>query len=353
MNRINGIQELLKDNDAALILSPVNRFYLTGIKTSDGALFITRKTAYLLVDSRYYEIAYKNKDGFSVVLLTDFNSQISKAIADNNINSVIIETDYISIEKYKSLKEKLNCDIPDSSLLSDKLCELRAVKDDFEVESIIKAQEITDKTFDYILNEIKPGKTEKEIMLLMEYYSRSIGSSSPAFDFIVVSGKNSSLPHGVPTDKKIENGDFITIDFGATVNGYKSDMTRTVALSYVTKEQEKVYNTVLSAQTKAINNIFPGKVCSDIDKIARDYIKDNGYGNYFGHALGHSVGLDIHESPNFSPRSNNKLVSGNVMTVEPGIYIPDKFGVRIEDMIIITDNGYIDITKSKKELIVL
>lgn len=182
---------------------------------------------------------------------------------------------------------------------------------------------------------------------------RRLGSEGVSFDFIVVSGKNSSLPHGIPTDKKIEYGDFITMDFGAVVGGYRSDMTRTVALGGVSDEQRLVYNTVLTAQLAAIKKIRSGAVCSEIDKTARDIIDGAGYKNCFGHALGHSVGIEIHENPNFSPRCGTVLKSGTVMTVEPGIYIENKFGVRIEDMVFVTDGGCVDITESPKELIIL
>ncbi|MBR3144648.1 MAG: aminopeptidase P family protein [Clostridia bacterium] len=353
MNKINCVKTVLKDNEAAIILSPINRYYLTGIKSSDGVLFITKSEAVLYMDSRYFEMANKSKDAFDVVLLKNYIAQINEKLDTLNIKKTYIESDYISLFNFSSLKEKLNTELSENNIISETIKNARSVKNNIEIDNIIKAQEITDKTFEYILNEIKAGKTEKEIMLLMEYYSRSIGSECPAFDFIVVSGKNSSMPHGVPTDKKIEYGDFITMDFGATVNGYRSDMTRTVAIGKVSKEQEIIYNTVLLAQKEAIKEISAGKKCSSIDKTARDIISNEGFGDYFGHALGHSVGLDIHEDPVFSPRCEKTLQPGNIMTVEPGIYIQGKYGVRIEDMVIVTESGCIDITKSKKELIVL
>ena len=180
-----------------------------------------------------------------------------------------------------------------------------------------------------------------------------MGSEGVSFDFIVASGKNSSMPHAVPTDKKIEAGDFVTMDFGAVINGYRSDMTRTVAVGHVTDEQTKVYNTVLKAQTAALDSIKSGMVCKDIDKIARDIIYNAGYENCFGHGLGHSVGIEIHESPCFNLRDTTLLQSGMVLTVEPGIYLENNFGVRIEDMVVVTNEGCINITKSDKKLIVL
>ena len=182
---------------------------------------------------------------------------------------------------------------------------------------------------------------------------RRLGSEGVSFDFIVVSGKNSSLPHGVPTDKKVQKGDFLTMDFGAIAGGYHSDMTRTVAIGEVSKEQKDVYNTVLKAQTEAIKAVRPGVICKDIDKIARDIIYSAGYEGCFGHGLGHSVGVEIHERPNFNTRCDTILKKGTIMTVEPGIYLENRFGVRIEDMVWVTDDGCIDITESPKELIQL
>ena len=189
-------------------------------------------------------------------------------------------------------------------------------------------------------------------MLDMEFFMRKNGSEGVSFDFIVVSGKNSSLPHGVPTDKKIQNCDFVTMDFGAVVNGYRSDMTRTVAVGSVSDEQRQVYDTVLKAQLEAIKSAKPGVICRDVDKVARDIIEKD-YAGCFGHGLGHSVGIDIHEGPSFNTRDTTVLEKGMVITVEPGIYLENKFGVRIEDMIVITDDGNINITESPKELIIL
>lgn len=182
---------------------------------------------------------------------------------------------------------------------------------------------------------------------------RGLGATGVSFDFIVVSGKNSSLPHGVPTDKKIEKGDFVTMDFGGIVGGYCSDMTRTVAIGNISDEQRLVYDTTLKAQLAALDAIRAGAVCGDIDKIARDIIYDAGYKGCFGHALGHSVGIDVHEAPNLSPNNQAVLQVGNVVTVEPGIYLENKFGVRIEDMVYVTEDGCINLTKSDKSLIVL
>ena len=212
---------------------------------------------------------------------------------------------------------------------------------------------MTDDTFAYIAERIAAGRTERDVMLDMEMYMRRLGSEGVAFNFVVVSGKNSSLPHGVPTDKVIERGDFVTMDFGAVVNGYRSDMTRTVAVGTISDEQRRVYDTVLEAQTAALAAIRAGVVCKDVDKVARDLIARAGYGDCFGHALGHSVGIAVHEAPILSTRCDTVLKAGTMMTVEPGIYLEGKFGVRIEDMVLITEDGYENFTKSPKNLLIL
>ncbi|MBQ7106404.1 MAG: aminopeptidase P family protein [Clostridia bacterium] len=349
-NKLKKIKENLRDDEAAIICSPSNRFYLTGFASSAGYVVITKQRAVFLIDFRYFEKAKQTVTSCEVLLLKKTFEQINEII--ENKNKVFIETDYLSVDDAKRFENELSPNISQDDKLSSILRKMRSVKSEGEIESIKKAQKLTDETFSYILPRIAVGKTEKEIMLDMEFFMRKNGSEGVSFDFIVVSGKNSSLPHGVPTDKKIEHGDFITMDFGAVVNGYRSDMTRTVAVGSVTEEQKKVYNTVLAAQESAIKAAVPGAVCRDIDKVARDIIEKEHKG-CFGHGLGHSVGIDIHEGPSFNTRDESVIEKGMVITVEPGIYLENKFGVRIEDMIVITDDGNIDITQSPKELIVL
>ena len=275
-------------------------------------------------------------------------------IEKENIKTVYLETESVPISYYKTLSAKLfGTLVSDSSKVQDIVSQLRSVKTEEEISLIKQAQKLTDDAFKFILNKIKVGISEKEIALQLEFFMRERGSEGVSFDFIVVSGKNSSLPHGVPTDKKIEKGDFVTMDFGGVVAGYRSDMTRTVAVGEVTAKQSEVYNTVLKAQTAALKSIKAGVVCRDIDKIARDIISDCGYADCFGHGLGHSVGLEIHESPAFNTRDTTVLKAGTVITVEPGIYIENEFGVRIEDMVAVTEKGCENLTHSPKELIIL
>ena len=354
INRIENLKKRLSNTQAALILSDANRFYLTGFHSSAGFVFVTADGADFYTDFRYYEMAKNTVKSCKVTLLTNTISQINELIAKYGVTELFIETNSVSVSDFNLYKSRFDkVSVADTDFLDKALCELRSVKSKTEIEHIKSAQKLTDDTFSYILDKISVGRTEKEIMLDMEFYMRRLGSEGVSFDFIVVSGKNSSLPHGVPTDKKIEKGDFVTMDFGAVVNGYRSDMTRTVAVGEVTDEMKKVYETVLAAQNAAFDAIAPNVICRDVDRAARDLINNAGYEGCFGHGLGHSVGIEIHENPSFNTRCETKLTEGMIMTVEPGIYLENRFGVRIEDMVVITPNGFENLTKSAKNLIIL
>lgn len=352
--RIEKLQSQLENNQAMLITSGVNRFYYTGFKSSAGVVVITKNNAYLLIDFRYIEKAKATVKCLDVILSQRQSSEIYELLKKHQIKSLFLESDSVSIGEYSSYQSQFEgIEVLTSDKMTNFITLARSVKSKQEIDNIIQAQKITDATFDYITNNICVGKTEKEIMLDMEFFMRKMGGEGVSFDFIVVSGKNSSLPHGVPTDKKIENGDFITMDFGCLYNGYCSDMTRTVAVGNVSDEQKLVYNTVLKAQLAALDVVKAGVVCKDIDKVARDIIYSAGYEGCFGHGLGHSLGIEVHESPAFNMRDTTVLKEGTVMTVEPGIYIENKFGVRIEDMVVATANGCKNLTNSPKELIIL
>ncbi len=353
-SRIFKIQNSLKENQAALISSPSNRFYLTGFPSSAGFAVITQKNAFFLTDSRYFEKAQKTVKYFDVILLKKWFEQLKNILSENRIKLLYLETKSITFAEFSRYSKELeNTAIIEESTLDDLLSEMREVKDEKELQNIRLAQNITDAAFTHILDWIKLGKTEIEVALELEFFMRSNGSQGVAFDTIAVSGKNSSLPHGVPTEKPIQNGDFLTMDFGAKVGGYCSDMTRTIAIGYVTDEQKKIYETVLSAQKSGLAAMRAGITGKHADNAARSIIENAGYGEFFGHSLGHSVGIDIHENPNASPSCNTVFKAGTMMTVEPGIYIPDSFGVRIEDLVFITETGCENLTKSPKELIVL
>ena len=348
---VKKLQNELEKGSALLIASVPNRFYITGFETSDGYVLITDSKAYFLIDFRYVEKAKEIVSSCEVHLSSSPFKEIKELCEENGIKRLYVENEYVSMSLLRQLSENVQAEIPECDRFDILLRDLRAVKNEKELSLMKEAQRLTDETFKYITARIEEGRTEREIMLDMEFYMRRLGSEGVSFDFIVVSGKNSSLPHGVPTDKKVERGDFITMDFGAVVGGYRSDMTRTVALGSIDDEQKKVYDTVLQAQLAALSVVKPGMVCSDVDKCARDIIADAGYGDYFGHGLGHSVGLFIHEEPRFSMKCDAVLKSGVVITVEPGIYLPGRFGVRIEDMIVVTEDGYQNLASSPKELI--
>lgn len=330
-----------------------NRFYLTGFNSSAGLVLITKEKAVFLIDFRYYEKAKAVVKTAQTVLSENAYKQVLELLKKENIKQLFLDAANVNLDTFANLKTALEgVEVLESNKISNAIKELRALKDKKEIESIKSAQAITDKAFSYILERIEIGKTEKEIALDLEFFARQNGSEGVAFDFIVVSGENSSLPHGVPTDREIKAGDFITMDFGAKWGGYCSDMTRTVAISCVSEEQQRVYNTVLKSQQMALERIKSGAVCKDIDAVARDFINKD-FAGAFGHGLGHSLGIDIHENPAFNTRDNTILKSGMVLTVEPGIYLENKFGVRIEDTVIVTETAYENITKSEKELIIL
>ena len=352
--RVQRIQSALEPGQAFLVTGETNRFYFTGFHSSAGSVLFTPNEAVFLIDFRYYEKAAATVDGCRVQLCKKLFEEVGEICAANDIKELFIEANVISIGRLASMREALpNVTISEENRFDLLVEEMRTVKNQKELSLIREAQRMTDETFTYILNHIAAGRSERDIMLDMEFYMRRLGSEGVSFDFIVVSGKNSSLPHGVPTDKLVQAGDFITMDFGAVVGGYHSDMTRTVAVGSATDEMRLVYDTVLKAQLESEKAIRAGAVCSDVDKVARDIIYAAGYEGCFGHGLGHSVGVEIHESPAFSPNCDAVLRAGTIMTVEPGIYLENKFGVRIEDMVYVTDEGSINLTASPKNLIIL
>ena len=351
----NKFSEILKSiNDAVIITSPENRRYFTGFNSSDGFLVITQDEAVFFTDSRYIEAAQNQISACKSVLLKRVNETIAPYLKEKGINNIILETERLTVAELNNLKKSFGfCTVEAREELDELINKLRAVKTDEEIENIKKAQKIAEDAFNNILKFIKVGVTEKEIALELDFYMLSHGAEAVSFETIAVSGKNSSMPHGVPTDKKIEKGDFITMDFGAMYNGYHSDMTRTVIVGEPSEKQREVYETVLKAQKASLAVLKNGISGFDADKAARDIIDNKGYKDNFGHGTGHGVGIEIHESPNLSPYSKATLETGNVVTVEPGIYIPNEFGVRIEDMALITEDGCVNLTSCEKELIIL
>ena len=344
------INKLPKNVDGALIISPENRRYFTGFNASDGFLFITKSGSVFLTDSRYIEAA---KDKIICCEVEEQKGKLMDYAKRFNCKVLAVEADRLTVTQLKNLRKALH-GIKLTTVGTDKIIDsFRAVKNEAEIENICKAQRIAEAAFDHILGFIKVGVTEKEVALELDHYMLSHGADSLSFETIAISGANTSKPHGVPTDKKIEHGDFVTMDYGAVVNGYHSDMTRTVAVGAASDEQKKIYKIVFEAQLAVLRVLKNGVKCSDADKAARDVITEAGYGEYFRHSAGHGVGIEIHEKPFISPKSTATLRSGNVVTDEPGIYIPGKIGVRIEDMALITENGCKNLTKAPKELIII
>lgn len=345
-----------KKVDAAMIFSEINRMYFSGFKSSNGVILLTRNECYFITDFRYYEAAINNIKNMKVVIASDLKKDLLEIIKKHNIKNILLECNGLSLAeslKFEKWIEKENVSFIKSTILEDIISSIRSIKENKELKNIKVAQEISEKALNELLSTLKPGMREKEIAFNLEILIRKEGAEATSFDLIVASGKNSSMPHAVPTDKPLENGDFITIDMGAVYNGYRSDMTRTVALGRISEKQRSVYNLVLAAQNKAIKSIKSGVLCKKIDKIVRCFIYENGYEGCFGHALGHGVGLEIHESPFLSARSKQVLKSGMVVTIEPGIYLKNEFGVRIEDIVVVTEQGCQNLTFANKELVVI
>ena len=341
-----------------MIQDSLNLRYLTETDITEGVLIITEKSVYCLTDSRYIESAKKQLESSNaeVVLEQKYYFDIAKILADNGIVSVKIELENVSVGKFNRLAkelEKCGATVDGNDGVDKIIGEFRAVKTDAEIEKMRSAQKLTDVAFTHILPFIKEGVSERDIALEIEFFMRKNGACGVSFDLITITGKKTSMPHGIPSYDKIKNGDFFTMDIGCKYDGYCSDMTRTVAVGQPSAEMKKVYDTVLKAQGAALSMLKAGVSGADADKAARDVIYGAGYEGCFGHATGHSVGLFIHELPTLSSRSKDILKSGNVVTVEPGIYVENKFGGRIEDMVVIRENGIENLTKSEKNLIIL
>ena len=357
MNNIARIQaELVKnDLDALLIFDEKNQRFAAGFPFTDGAVIVAREKAWLLTDSRYIEAAEKAAGGCACVQMFDqqhpLMSLIKAALAEAKVERLGAEEESLSYARWANLERLLGVKLQGAQSI---LRTLRASKTDEEIQSMIRAQRISEKALEEVLQIIKPGMTEREVMAELVYHMLKNGSEGNSFDPIVVTGKKTSMPHGVPGDEVIRAGDFITMDFGSLKDGYCSDMTRTVAVGYATEEMRNVYDIVLKAQLAGIAAARAGIPGKEIDAAARKVITEAGYGPYFGHGFGHSLGLDIHEPPFAGPTGEAPMAEGDLCSAEPGIYLPGKFGVRIEDVMILRSTGAEVITKAPKmELIVL
>lgn len=344
-------QNIKSETEGILIISEQNRRYFTSFPSSFGILLVTKNDAVFLTDSRYIEAAQNKIDFCRVIESKKLSEQIPQICEEMNIKSIRAES-CITVDELNSMR-KLFKPVRISTVGTQKIISsCREIKTEYEIEQIKKAQHIAELGFEHIVPMIKPGVTEREISLELDYFMLRNGAEALSFETIVVSGKKSSMPHGVPDNKKIETGDFVTMDYGAVVNGYHSDMTRTVAVGKVSEKQKKVYDTVLEAQLASLEIIRSGVLLKDADSAARGVIENAGFGEFFRHSTGHGVGVEIHEAPNLSPKADGRLKTGNIVTVEPGIYLPDEFGVRIEDMVCVTENGCINLTNTGKNLII-
>ncbi len=354
MNHIQQIAAALPEYelDAMLIVSAPGERYAVGFE-GEGLVLVTQSSCHYFTDSRYIEAAQNAIQNAHVDCVGRGRSHLDLAaqvMESEGLHAVGFESDRVSVERLELWQEKLPCTLIAAPALLNKL---RAVKDADEQAFMRQSQAITDRAFANLLNFIRPGVTEREVAARLVYELMRLGGTKPSFDPIVAAGPGGSMPHAVPGVRVIEPGMFVTLDFGCIYEGYCSDMTRTVAVGTPTDEMVQVYHTVLDAQLAGLAAARAGVTGHEADKAARDVIDRAGYGEYFGHALGHSLGLEIHESPNFSPSEQSILSAGAVLSCEPGIYLPGRFGVRIEDVVILTPDGCENITDSPKELLIL
>lgn len=356
--RLKKVCESLEDCDALYITDDVTRRYIFNFASTAGIGFISREKCVLLLDFRYYEKAVRQQKQGEMAKEIEIIEQttpvadfLKTQLSACRIRRLFFEDRHMTHADFCSLRKCLG-DVCELAPMGDRIERFRMVKDEYELARIIQAQRITDAAFSHILNILHRGMTEREVALELEFFMRKNGADGLAFDTICVSGKKSSMPHGVPEDIPIEDG-FLTMDFGARFDGYCSDMTRTVCVGEPSDEMRHVYDTVFEAQKAALNTARGGLLGMTVDKAARDVIDGAGYKGCFGHATGHSLGLEIHESPNFSPKEERVVPCGAVISVEPGIYIPEKCGVRIEDIVFLTENGCKNLTNSTKEFIII
>jgi Xaa-Pro aminopeptidase len=353
MSHVTQIRQQLAPLDALLLTDPISIRYASGFYITDGAALLTPGKAWLITDSRYVEAAAQAVPDMEVLSVSAQKPlyTLLRELADSvGCQTVGAEETRLSHSAWETVSQRLGRSLtPASSILA----RLRASKDAGELSQMIAAQRIAEKALDEVLGIIRPGLTEKQVAAELVYRMYKYGGEANSFDPIVITGKKTSMPHGVPGDEIIRDGDFVTMDFGTVYGGYCSDMTRTVAVGHASQEMRQVYATVLEAQLAGIAAARPGMTGRDIDKAARDVIGRAGYGQYFGHSFGHSLGLEIHEAPNASPSNGEPMPEGAVISAEPGIYIPGRFGVRIEDVLWLHDGGAENITQAPKSLIIL
>jgi Xaa-Pro aminopeptidase len=353
MSKIKKLRSTFEDLkiDGIIIASSTNRRYMTGFTGTAGVVIVSREEAVFVTDFRYVEQASNQAKEYNIVLYKkDLIAEIAKQVESLGITKLGFEEEHLSYKQFRKYNEIISVSLIPTSGVVEKL---REIKTEEEIAAIKRAAAIGDIAFTHILNFIKPGITEKSVANELEFIMRREGATSSAYEIIVASGYRSALPHGIASDKVIEKGDMVTLDFGAYYNGYRSDLTRTVAVGEPNGKLKEVYQVVLQALNIGVTGIRPGLTTKEIDAIPRGYIQEKGYGDYFGHGAGHGIGLDIHENPFFSTQGKSQITAGMVVTLEPGIYIPDLGGVRIEDDLLVTENGNEVLTQSMRELIII
>ncbi|MBR2076811.1 MAG: aminopeptidase P family protein [Exiguobacterium sp.] len=353
MERVNKLQAKLEKNeiDALLVTKRENIRYLSGFTGSSGVIVITLNSASFITDFRYTEQANDQVKGYDIIELdTSLIKSVADVVSRESIKRLGIEQDAMTVGQYRAYEKEVDAQLIETSGIVEKL---RLIKDESEIKIMKEAAAIADAAYAHIQTFIRPGRTEREVANELEMFMRSKGADSSSFDMIVASGLRSALPHGVASDKVIQTGELVTLDFGAYYKGYCSDITRTLAIGPVSDELRQIYDTVLRAQLAGVEGIRAGITGIEADALTRDIIKEAGYGEYFGHSTGHGLGMEVHEAPGLSFRSDTVLEPGMVVTIEPGIYINGVGGCRIEDDVVITEDGCYLLTQSPKELITI
>lgn len=353
IERVKKLQQHLAAHaiDALLVTKRENIRYLSGFTGSSGVLVISEQQAYFITDFRYTEQANDQVHGYEIVeLKTSLIQSVSDVVEKDGIKRLGVEQDAMTLGQYRAYEKEVQTTLVETSGIVEKL---RLIKDEAEIKIMKEAAAIADAAFTHIQTFIRPGRTEREVANELEMFMRSKGADSSSFDMIVASGVRSALPHGVASDKVIESGELVTLDFGAYYQGYCSDITRTLAVGPISDELRRIYDTVLEAQLAGVAGTKAGITGIEADALTRDVIKQAGYGEYFGHSTGHGLGMEVHEAPGLSFRSETILEPGMVVTIEPGIYIAGVGGCRIEDDVVITEDGCVRLTQSPKELITL
>jgi len=351
--KLEKVRQALTDSSlsALLVTNPHSRRYLTGFTGTAGVALVTQSEAFFITDFRYTEQANAQITGYTLVeQKTTLIEAVAQVVKENGLDKVGFEQEAMTFAEYDRYNKALEAELVPTTGIVEKI---RLIKTEDELTIIKQACKIADDAYEHILTFIQPGMTELDVSNELEFFMRKQGATSSSFDIIVASGVRSALPHGVATHKVIEQGDFITLDFGAYYNGYVSDVTRTLAVGEPSEKLKEIYQVVLDSQLLALEKIKPGMTGKEADAIARDYIASKGYGEAFGHSLGHGIGLEVHEGPGLSSRSDVVLEPGMLITIEPGIYLPDIGGVRIEDDALVTETGVERLTLTSKELVIL